>query len=485
MQIAMMLIAFTAFSPTHSFAQLTPVWNQNSYPSTSNAAKSIKTDASGIYIGGFDFLPGSKEFRLEKRDLNTGALITGFGTGGVITSNPTSNDDEVNGVAVDMGGVYITGTQDICLGCNSKWRIEKRNLTTGVSIWSQISDPGPSPDGSNAITVDSSGVYIVGTVGISFFNWAWRVEKRDLFTGDTIWTKTIDVTFAGDSPLSVTADPSGIYVAGAVYDTIAGSGDRWRIEKRDLTTGSLIWVQSGNGERAQGITNDTSGIYVVGDGMVSASDNNWRIEKRNLLSGTLIPSFGTGGVIVSNPSIDLDNATGVSSDQDGIYISGIDYNSGDVQWRIEQRDLNSGALICTAISNPSANVDNAYAITSDTSGIYIAGTDLVTANDEWRIEKYNRVCNNTSSLAEEKFSNTGISIFPNPFSSTTTLQLTEVLKNATITIYNSFGQEVEQINYVSGQTVVLSRNNLPVGLYFIRLAQNNKLISTNKLLITN
>jgi hypothetical protein len=77
------------------------------------------------------------------------------------------------------------------------------------------------------------------------------------------------------------------------------------------------------------------------------------------------------------------------------------------------------------------------------------------------------------------------SIFPNPFSSATTLQTTSNLKNATLTICNSYGQTVKQVKNISGQTVVLSRDNLPSGLYFIQLTQVDKKIKADKLVITD
>ncbi|MBI4932010.1 MAG: T9SS type A sorting domain-containing protein [Bacteroidetes bacterium] len=102
------------------------------------------------------------------------------------------------------------------------------------------------------------------------------------------------------------------------------------------------------------------------------------------------------------------------------------------------------------------------------------------------------------------FNNTGISeynssftisINPNPFSTQTTLQIDPVgnlsngagipLHNATLTIYNSFGQAVKQIKNISGQTVTLTRDNLPGGLYFFRITQDNKTITTDKLVITD
>ena len=75
-------------------------------------------------------------------------------------------------------------------------------------------------------------------------------------------------------------------------------------------------------------------------------------------------------------------------------------------------------------------------------------------------------------------------IFPNPFSAETTLQTNNLLKNATLTVYNCFGQTVAQIKNISGQTVTLSRDNLASGLYFLRLTEENN-IYTDKLVITD
>ncbi|MBI4931019.1 MAG: T9SS type A sorting domain-containing protein [Bacteroidetes bacterium] len=76
-------------------------------------------------------------------------------------------------------------------------------------------------------------------------------------------------------------------------------------------------------------------------------------------------------------------------------------------------------------------------------------------------------------------------IFPNPFSTQTTLLIDIPLNNATLTVYNSFGQTVKEIKNISGQTVTLSRDNLLSGLYFIRLTEDSKVIATDKLVITD
>ncbi len=78
-----------------------------------------------------------------------------------------------------------------------------------------------------------------------------------------------------------------------------------------------------------------------------------------------------------------------------------------------------------------------------------------------------------------------VSVFPNPFSTQTTLQTDNHFKNANLTVYNSYGQQVKQIKNISGQTLTLNRDNLTSGLYFLRLTQDNKIISTEKLVITD
>ena len=89
-----------------------------------------------------------------------------------------------------------------------------------------------------------------------------------------------------------------------------------------------------------------------------------------------------------------------------------------------------------------------------------------------------------TSVIENSISNS-ISVFPNPFSTQTTLRSDNFCKNATLTVYNSFGQTVKEINNISGQAVILLRENLSSGLYFVRLTQDNKVIAAGKLVITD
>lgn len=91
-----------------------------------------------------------------------------------------------------------------------------------------------------------------------------------------------------------------------------------------------------------------------------------------------------------------------------------------------------------------------------------------------------------TNLGNHENSNKNIfSIYPNPFISSTTILSVVNLKNATLTIYNSYGQTLKQVKNISEQTVSLSRDNLPSGLYFIKLIEENKILAVEKILITD
>ncbi len=75
--------------------------------------------------------------------------------------------------------------------------------------------------------------------------------------------------------------------------------------------------------------------------------------------------------------------------------------------------------------------------------------------------------------------------FPNPLTYSTTLQIDHFLNHATLTIYNSFGHTVKELKNISGKTITLFRDNLTSGLYFLRLTEENKIITVGKLVITD
>jgi hypothetical protein len=276
-------------------------------------------------------------------DYSTTCTVKALPNGEIIwvqTNNPSIHADFAYDVAVDDSGLYIVGYDQI--PGQNEWRIEKRNLNDGSIIWTQTNNPSTGLDTARGVAVDSSGLYIVGydaSAGIG--DTQWRIEKRSLIDGSLISTFGIGgvitnnpSSFRSDEALGVVVDSSGLYVVG--FDSSPGIGDtQWRIEKRNLNDGSIIWTQTNNPsssyDYAYDVVIDSSGLYIVGyDSSLGTSDAQWRIEKRRLI-GSIVWTQ------TNNPSSGSDVALGVAVDSSGLYIVGYDSSVGDIQWRIEKK----------------------------------------------------------------------------------------------------------------------------------------------------
>jgi hypothetical protein len=87
--------------------------------------------------------------------------------------------------------------------------------------------------------------------------------------------------------------------------------------------------------------------------------------------------------------------------------------------------------------------------------------------------------------SNENMGQSVFSVYPNPFNSSATLQTYSNYKNVSLTIYNFNGQIVKQKTNLSGQIFSLFRENLPNGMYFISLSEENKIIGIEKILISD
>ncbi|MFT6970521.1 MAG: hypothetical protein ACJAXX_001087 [Roseivirga sp.] len=76
-----------------------------------------------------------------------------------------------------------------------------------------------------------------------------------------------------------------------------------------------------------------------------------------------------------------------------------------------------------------------------------------------------------------------LKISPNPSSGETTFYSVKSLKNANLLVYNSTGQVVKRRKNIFGLTFTLNCENLPNGLYFIVLLQDEIVVATDKLVM--
>lgn len=91
---------------------------------------------------------------------------------------------------------------------------------------------------------------------------------------------------------------------------------------------------------------------------------------------------------------------------------------------------------------------------------------------------------NTVSIPNIADQNT-VSIYPNPFNNYTTVQLNIPATHLTFALYNISGQQVNTYYHISGNNLTINKGNLPNGIYFIHVLQNNNNKVVKKLIITD
>lgn len=159
-----------------------------------------------------------------------------------------------------------------------------------------------------------------------------------------------------------------------------------------------------------------------------------------------------------------------------------------------------GASIYTFIAMTDPSFESLCNIASmevqeDTTEISFSNNDLTTQNLSFRMDSIAITYTPTvviksilcqSTLSKENFNVYNCNGFsPNPFSIQTEINLKNDLKNATLTLFNSFGKQVKQVKNIYGNYINIQRDNLPSGLYLVQLTQDNIIIITNKLIVIN
>src|SRR3989338_3264183 len=195
-------------------------------------------------------------WRIEKRNLGDGSLVSGFGVSGVATSTgPSAFADVANSISIDAsaGYMYVAGYEGQS-GSDYNWRIEKRNLgdgslvsAFGVSGVATSTGPGERNDQANSISIDASAgfMYVAGYETDSAGGTNWRIEKRNLGDGSLVSGFGVSGVATSSSPgtdddqansIAIDASAGFMYVAG--YEVQSGSDYNWRVEKRNLGEGS-------------------------------------------------------------------------------------------------------------------------------------------------------------------------------------------------------------------------------------------------------
>lgn len=358
--------------------------------------------------------------------------------------------------------------------------------------------------------------------------------------GNVIWAKN-PVGTGCDEGKSITTDNFGnIYVTGygnspsLTFDSVIltnnnPGSDNVFFAKYD-SDGNIIWVRGSQGvgsNYGNCVTTDNLGnSYITGSFSYSANVSFGAFTLTNVISNKmdvfLVKYDSAGNEIWAKSAGGEDNDRGFSVITDAtnnVYVAG-----GYSFMAIQPSSISFGSI---TLPFPSDGLDPMFITKYDSNGNELCAFSLPTGGDDIQaiaIDAFNNLYiggdngvnplvlgSNILSLTGEedvyvaKFTFgcdvTGIStlqnigqltISPNPFTTSTTLSIKNLFNDGTLTVNNCLGQTVAQINLsanqlvnLNGQTIIFNRENLPSGLYFVRLTEEEKIIAIEKLIITD
>ncbi len=138
--------------------------------------------------------------------------------------------------------------------------------------------------------------------------------------------------------------------------------------------------------------------------------------------------------------------------------------------------LAAGGKIC---------VDMAFPFARDYAGNNLTSITLLKLRAQQIINFYDNQgysCQFLSSVSETNPIDNQLSIYPNPFTSQTTIAFKEDVKNAEIKIIDMLGKEVKSI-YFTGKQLIIEKGEMQAGIYFVQVIDDNNNKVNRKIVI--
>jgi hypothetical protein len=156
----------------------------------------------------------------------------------------------------------------------------------------------------------------------------------------------------------------------------------------------------------------------------------------------------------------------------------------NVYWKIEGAvSINNYSVFCGTI------ICNNSALGAINTGVTLNGRALTTAG-ALTTTAVNAVatmipsnCATTVGVPSIDAKNDAITIYPNPFITSTTIMINDAsqINKAELRMYNVLGKEVMNI-IITRQATTFKTSNLPSGIYFYKVTGNGKVIQSGKLI---
>jgi Secretion system C-terminal sorting domain len=325
----------------------------------------------------------------------------------------------------------------------------------GNTLWTRA----PCLDWGQAIQQTFDGNLLIAGFGIA---------KTDSL-GITIWCRNLEFQAMY---LIETAD-SNYVIAGCGYGNDEGT---MYLEKRNRE-GGRYWLKTFEGS-----------YFNISNNILAQTTGGGYIMVGRSLDGShlLLHKTDANGDLIWTEEIEGYTGTSVIQTRDGGFAVGGYSNAVNSQMIIMKVDSNATFQWVNNFGPGGENQGNSICQTND-GGFVLAGRSTLsqTGNTDVLLVKTDSLGHLLTSGLPGPFEQTQITIYPNPFHSTTTIQFNTFLENADIILYNLYGQAVKSARNNFSQQVEINREGLPAGLYFIRIIKNHRMISSEKLVISD
>ncbi|UCG43469.1 MAG: PQQ-binding-like beta-propeller repeat protein, partial [candidate division WOR-3 bacterium] len=332
-------------------------------------------DAGGVYVTGYSHTIASGfDYATVKYDAADGTELWV-----ARYSGPGDGNDYPCAIAVDDGGVYVTGYSYTTAG-DFDYATVKYSASNGEERWVAYHDGSSTYDDyAYAIAVDNSGgVYVTGCSYTTTSNFDYATVKYSASEGEKRWVAYYDGPSSYDDyAYAMAVDSSGgVYVTGCSYTT-AGSCD-YATLKYDASDGNVIWLSryNGRGNSQDGVyaiaLDNAGGVYVTGYSYTTPSNCDYATLKYDAADGTEAWFAGYSG-----PGNGPDYAYDIAADNFGrVYVTGASLGSGSsYDYLTAAYDTETGEELGVHRHAGSAGYDDcAWAMATDAQGcVYVTG----------------------------------------------------------------------------------------------------------------
>jgi hypothetical protein len=426
-------------------------------------------------------------------------VSTYAGTGAAGLKNGILDSAKFNspvGICRDKSGnFYITESGNNCIRKISTAGVVSTYAGTGAAGYLDGSLSGAKFNSPFDICIDDS-----GNIYISDFN---NQRIREIRINGTV------ITIAGNGTAGY-LDASGTsaefnYPRGLCIDKNRNLyvADSWNHRIRKIDPSGNVTTYAGGGS-AMGVgstgalvdANDTSarfytpsGLSIDKKGNIYVADAyNHRIRKID--TGRAVTTFcgsgptgpGNGGYADGNStSAILNTPTEVHWDTLGNILIGDTYNS-------LVRKADSMGTVSTIAGDGTAGFVNGNSTAAEFNhdrGIICNKTE----DSIYVVDGNNNVVRlivpGSLGIDEKNAANYEVNVYPNPFNDNATVALDGNihLTDATLRVYNVFGQTVETINNVNSNKITIEKGNMPNGIYIYHLFNEGAIIGKGRFVI--